>query len=87
MFETVIPQDRFRQTRMLTSPTDAYVSNPGMRYQVYAYEESGTPDISCQTEAEAIEKLVNLAFSDAVYMRTDWRIIQQKPGRPDLPEM
>ena len=87
MFETVVPENRFGETIMVTSPTDEYVPNPGMGYQVYAYEEKGTPDIPGQTEAESIEKLVKLPFSDVVYMRTDWRIIQQRPGRLDLPEM
>ena len=30
MFETVIPEDRFGQTQMLTSPTDDYVPNSGL---------------------------------------------------------
>lgn len=85
MFETVVPEDRFGHTFMLTSPTDEYVSNPGMGYQVYALEEGG--DIPGQTEAEQIEKLVKLPFSDVIYIRTDWRIIQQRQGRLDLPEM
>ncbi len=87
MFETLVPEDRFGQTQMLTSPTDAYVPNPGMGYQVYAYEEGGTPDIPGQTAAEAIEKLLQLPFCDMVYMRTDWRVIQQRPGKLELPEM
>ena len=87
MFETVIPEDRFGQTQMLTSPTDDYVPNPGMGYQVYSYEEGGTPRVPDQSEAQAIEKLLRLPFCDMVYMRTDWRVIQQRPGRLDLPEM
>ena len=72
---------------MLTSPIDKYVPNPGMGYQVYSCEEKGTPDVPGQSEAEAIEKLLRLPFCDMVYMRTDWRVIQQRPGRLDLPEM
>ena len=72
---------------MLTSPTDRYVPNPGMGYQVYSYEEGGTPKVPGQSEAQAIEKLLRLPFCDMVYMRTDWRVIQQRPGRLDLPEM
>jgi hypothetical protein len=87
MFETVHPEDRFGQTKLLTSPTDEYVPNPGMGYQVYPYEEKGTPEVPGQTEAEAIEKLIKLPFCDMIYMRTDWRVIQQKPGHLDLPEM
>ncbi len=87
MFETLVPEDRFGHTQMLTSPTDAYVPNPGMGYQVYAYEERGTPKVPGQSEAEAIEKLLRLPFCDQVYMRTDWSNIQQRPGRLDLPEM
>ncbi|MGC9344307.1 MAG: hypothetical protein ACP5E3_16505 [Bacteroidales bacterium] len=87
MFETVVPEDRFGQTFMLTSTTDKYVPNPGMGYQVYAYEESGTPDIPGISEMEAIESLFHLPFCDVVYMRTDWRMIQQRPGKLDLPEM
>lgn len=88
MFELVSPkEDRFGQTELLTSPTDDYVPNPGMGYQVYPYEEKGTPDIPGETEAESIEKLIKLPFCDSIYMRTDWRVIQQRPGRLDLPEM
>lgn len=86
-FETLVPEDRFGQTYMLTSPTNKYVSNPGMGYQVYAYEEKGPPEIQGISPHEAIEKLLNLPFCDVVYMRTDWRIIQQKPGKLELPEM
>jgi hypothetical protein len=87
MFETLVPEDRFGHTQMLTSPTDNYIPNPGMGYQVYSYEEKGTPQIPGESEAESIEKLLNLPFCDVVYMRTDWRIIQKSPGRLDLPDM
>lgn len=87
MFETINPANRFGRSKMLTSPTDDFVPNPGMGYQVYTYEESGTPQIQGETEIESIDKLLNLPFCDVVYMRTDWRIIQNKPGRLELPEM
>lgn len=88
VFERVIPtDDRFGADVMFTSPTDEHVPNPGMGYQVYAYEEKGTPQIDGETEAESIEKLIKLPFARQVYIRTDWRAIQQRPGQLDFPEM
>lgn len=87
MFERVLPDtDTFGHTEMVTSPTDDYVPNYGMGYQVYALSETGEPRIDGLSSAEAIERLVRLPFADQVYLRTDWREIQRRPGRLDLPE-
>jgi len=87
-FEQVMPrEDRMGRRAMVTAPTDAHVPNWGMGYVVYPYEESGTPTIEGETEAESIEKLARLPFVSNFYMRLDWRDIQQRSGQLNFPEM
>lgn len=86
-FDKILPTDPgVGRVEMMTSPTDEYIPNWGMGYQIYALEESGPPPIENEDPAESIRKLAEISFASNIYMRLDWRDIQKEPGRLDFPE-
>ncbi len=71
---------------MSTTPSKKIVPNYGMGLVVYVSGDIGPPQIKGESLEKSLEDLVSLPFVQKIYMRPDWRQIQQKPGRLDIPE-
>ncbi len=82
-----IEQDDGWYTVSTTTPSEEPVRNYGTGLIGYAWEESG-PSLAARRGAETlerhVEKLASLPFVDLLYIRCDWRDVQQRPGRLDL---
>lgn len=71
---------------MVTTASREIVPNFGMGLTVYISGDTGPPRIPGQTLERSIEELVRLPFVQKVYLRPNWREVQQRPGRLDLPD-
>ena len=71
---------------MATSPSHEIVPNYGMGLAVYISGDIGPPRLPGQTLERSIEDLVKLPFVQKVYLRPNWREVQSRPGRLDLPD-
>jgi len=71
---------------MATTPSKEIVPNYGMGLVVYVSGDIGPPQIEGEPLEKSLEDLVSLPFVQKIYMRPDWRQVQQKPGRLDFPE-
>jgi hypothetical protein len=82
-----IEQDEGWLTALACLPTEAPVRNPGLGLVGYAWEEGG-PSLAARKGGESLERhvenLASLPFVDVLYIRCDWRDVQQRPGRLDL---
>jgi hypothetical protein len=81
-----IDQDEGWLTLATTTPLDEQVKNFGLGLVGYAWEESG-PSVAArqgkETLEQHVEKLATLPFVDVLYIRCDWRDVQNRPGRLD----
>ena len=72
---------------MNTTTSERPLRNPGFGLLGYTWEESG-PSIAVregrQTLEDHVEKMASLPFVDVLYIRCDWRNVQQRAGRLDL---
>ncbi|HUU26427.1 MAG TPA: hypothetical protein VM123_01320 [archaeon] len=70
-----------------TSPSEKHIRNYGLGLAGYAWEEGG-PSLAARRGAESleqhVEKLARLPFTDILYIRCDWRDVQNRPGRLDF---
>jgi hypothetical protein len=71
---------------MITQPSASRVSNPGMGLVTYLCDEAGPPVVPGEPLARSLEELAAFPLGDKLYLRLDWRDIQQRPGRLDLPD-
>ncbi len=71
---------------MATSPSREIVPNYGMGLTVYVSGDIGPPRLPGQTLERSIEDLIKLPFVQKVYLRPNWREVQNRPGRLDLPD-
>lgn len=71
---------------MATSPSSDIVPNYGMGLTVYISGDIGPPRLPGQSLERAIEDLIKLPFVQKVYLRPNWREVQARPGRLDLPD-
>lgn len=71
---------------MVTSPSRDIVSNYGMGLVVYASDDTGPLRVPGQTMEQTLEDLIKLPFAQKIYIRPNWRDVQQRPGRLDFPE-
>ena len=82
-----IDQDEGWQTILNTTPSEKPLRNPGFGLLGYTWEEKG-PSIAVregrQTLEDHVEKMASLPFVDVLYIRCDWRNVQQRAGRLDL---
>ena len=69
---------------MATTPSKARVSNYGMGMTTYLCDEVGPPKNEKESLEKSLEKLVSLSLGDVLYLRVDWRDIQNKPGKLDF---
>ncbi len=71
---------------MVTSPSRDIVPNRGMGLTVYISGDTGPPRLPGETLEKSIEDLIRLPFVQKIYLRPNWREVQQRPGRLDLPD-
>lgn len=83
-----IEQDEGWLLLATTTPYKGHLRNPGLGLVGYAWEENG-PSLKArqgqQSLEDHIDRLSGLPFTDVLYIRCDWRDVQKKPGRLDLP--
>ncbi len=82
-----IDQDEGWYTIASTTPASGPVRNFGLGLVGYTWEEGG-PSLAARRGAETLEQhvesLASLPFVDVLYIRCDWRDVQNRPGRLDL---
>src|SRR6266702_2061277 len=82
-----IEQDEGWYTVLVTSQSEKPVRNYGLGLVSYTWEESG-PSLAARNGTETleqhVEKLSSLPFVDVLYIRSDWRDVQSRPGKLDL---
>ncbi|WP_136161240.1 hypothetical protein [Sphingomonas flavalba] len=71
---------------MATTPARGAVPNFGMGLTAYVSGDIGPPRLPGQSLERAIEDIIRLPFTQKVYIRPNWRDIQQRPGRLDFPD-
>lgn len=82
-----IDQDQGWQTILFTTASEKPLRNPGLGLVGYTWEENG-PSLAARAGRESLEQhveaLAGLAFVDVLYIRCDWRDVQNRPGRLDF---
>lgn len=81
--EPVVPGS---EVVMTTTPSKEIVPNYGMGLTVYISGDLGPPRLAGETLEKSIEDLVKLPFVQKMYIRPNWREMQNRPGRLDLPD-
>lgn len=71
---------------MATTPSREIVPNYGMGLTAYVSGDTGPPRLPGQSLEQAIEDIVKLPFTQKVYLRPNWREVQSRPGKLDLPD-
>jgi len=71
---------------MVTTPSKEIVPNFGMGMVAYVSDDTGPLQIPGQTMERTLEDLIKLPFTQKVYIRPNWRDVQQRPGRLDFPD-
>lgn len=71
---------------MTTTPSTEVVPNYGMGLVTYVCDEVGPPVKSGQSLGDSIEDLVKLPLGTKLYLRVNWKDVQQRPARLDLCE-
>ena len=82
-----IDQDQGWRNIANTTPSKKPVKNFGLGLVGYTWEEGGPSQAARRGEEtleQHVEKLSSLPFVDILYIRCDWRDIQQRPGRLDF---
>jgi len=82
-----IEQDDGWMTLAAANPSQRPIRNPGLGLVGYTWEESG-PSLAARKGAETLERHVDrlsrLPFVDVLYIRCDWKHVQNRPGRLDF---
>ena len=71
---------------MATTASHEVVPNYGMGLITYVCDEVGPGRKDGETLAQSIENLVKLPMGSKVYIRVNWRDVQQRPGHLDFAE-
>ena len=71
---------------MATTPSEDVVPNYGMGLITYVCDEVGPAKKEGETLAQSIENLVKLPLGTKLYIRVNWKDVQQRPGRLDCCE-
>jgi hypothetical protein len=71
---------------MATTPSRDIVPNFGMGLTVYVSGDYWPPRTKGDPLEKYCEDLIQLPFTQKVYIRLNWRDIQKKPGKLDFPE-
>jgi len=82
-----IDQDAGWFTIATSTPSEAPIRNVGLGLIGYTWEENG-PALAVREGRASLEseiaRMASLPFVDVLYIRCDWRHVQQQPGRLDL---
>lgn len=65
---------------MTTTPSDRVLDNFGMGLVTYTIDEAGPPSVNGESLAESIEKLAKIPLGQKLYLRVNWKDLQDKPG-------
>ena len=68
---------------MATTPSDEVVPNFGMGLVTYICDEVGPPKKGGESLAQSIENLARIPPGSKLYIRVNWKDVQQRPGRLD----
>ena len=71
---------------MATTSSTEVVPNYGMGFVTYICDEVGPASKAGEAQQQSIEKLVRMPLGQKLYIRVNWKDVQQKPGRLDLCE-
>lgn len=71
---------------MTTHPSNKILNNFGMGLTVYISGDIGPPRIKGEKLEKSIEDLVKLPFAKKIYLRPNWRDIQNQSGKLDFPD-
>ncbi len=71
---------------MATTPSEAVVPNYGMGLITYVCDEVGPARKDGETLAQSLENLVKLPLGSKLYIRVNWKDVQQRPGKLDFCE-
>jgi TAT (twin-arginine translocation) pathway signal sequence. len=71
---------------MALTPSRDVVPNYGMGLITYVCDEVGPARKDGESLAQSIEKAVKLSLGSKIYLRVNWKDVQQHPGRLDLCE-
>jgi hypothetical protein len=86
LYQGPFPTDLFPSWNvvMASTPSTEPVPNYGMGLVTYICDEVGPPQKTGQSLERSIEELVRLPLGTKLYLRVNWKDVQQKPGRLDL---
>lgn len=65
---------------MTTVPSDRILDNFGMGLVTYVVDEAGPPLVDGESLSQSIEKLAKIPFGQKLYLRVNWKDLQNKPG-------
>jgi hypothetical protein len=71
---------------MVTTPSKEITPNYGMGLVVYVSGDTGPPRLPGESLEKSIEDLVKIPFTQKIYIRPNWREVQNKPGKLDFPD-
>ncbi|MDZ7261559.1 MAG: twin-arginine translocation signal domain-containing protein, partial [candidate division KSB1 bacterium] len=71
---------------MATTPSSEVVPNFGMGLVTYVCDEVGPPKKDGESLAQSLENLAKLPLGNKLYIRLNWKDVQQRPGRLDFCE-
>ncbi|MBN2348094.1 MAG: hypothetical protein JXJ22_04615 [Bacteroidales bacterium] len=79
--EEIVPDS---EVVMATTASKKILKNFGMGLIVYVSGDIGPPNIPGESLEKSIEDLVKLPFVQKIYMRPDWRQVQNQAGKLDF---
>lgn len=65
---------------MTTVPSDRILDNYGMGLVTYVIDEEGPPSVDGESLSQSIEKLAQIPLGQIIYLRINWKDLQNKPG-------
>lgn len=69
---------------MTTTPSDRILQNFGMGLVTYVVDEVGPPDVNGESLKTSIEKLAQIPLGQKLYLRVNWKDLQNEPGELSL---
>ncbi|MBZ5656976.1 MAG: twin-arginine translocation signal domain-containing protein [Acidobacteriia bacterium] len=86
LYQGPFPTDLFPSWNVMMATTSSPdpVPNYGMGLVTYICDETGPPRHAGQNPEKLIEDLIRLPLGSALYLRVNWKDVQQKSGRLDL---
>jgi hypothetical protein len=65
---------------MTTMPSNRTLDNFGMGLVTYVIDEAGPPSVEGESLSDSIEKLAKIPFGQKLYLRVNWKDLQNKQG-------